>query len=105
MDCCCYQYNLDEDDDDVDDEVEDDEDDEDNEVVDDDDDEDHEVEDDENDEDDEDDGLNDNKVNRCLARCSPRATTTNQPTKEGASNEPPKAHRYRVVFLLFRPKK
>ena len=46
MDCCCYQYNLDEDDDDVDDEVEDDEDDEDNEVVDDDDDEDHEVEDD-----------------------------------------------------------
>ena len=46
MDCCCYQYNLDEDDDDEDDEVEDDEDDEDNEVVDDDDDEDHEVEDD-----------------------------------------------------------
>ena len=30
MDCCCYQYNLDEDDDDEDDEVEDDEDDEDN---------------------------------------------------------------------------
>ena len=69
MDCCCYQYNLDEDDDDEDDEVEDDEDDED-----------HEVEDDENDEDDEDDGLNDNKVNRCLARYSPRATTTNRPT-------------------------
>ena len=29
---------------------------------------------------------NDNKVNRCLARYSPRATTTNQPTKN-APNE------------------
>ena len=42
MDCCCYQYNLDEDEDDEDDGVEDDEDDEDN-------------EDDEDDEDDKDD--------------------------------------------------
>ena len=44
--------------------------------------------------------INCDKVNRCLARYSPRATTTNQMSRQGLAQNEQKCH-FRAKFGLF----